>query len=283
MKEFRITKSVTMRDDAVNRYFSEVSKYPLLTLDEEVALGQRIRLGDEQAVKRLVEGNLRFVVSVAKKYQGLGVPLSDLISEGNIGLIKAARRFDATKGFKFITFAVSYVSQAMLQAINEQGSSVRLPANKVLEMNKVKRVKEILEQKNECTPSDAEIAEMAEMDPEKVSQLYNLRNIDISLDAPINDDDEVTVGDRIPSYDIFMTDEASDKRQFDHILKVLLDDEHRLVLEMLFGINRERSYTIDEVCLELQTSRDKVRMIKNKAMKKLSARQDLFRELMHSA
>lgn len=272
-----------MRDDAVNRYFSEVSKYPLLTLDEEISLGQRIRLGDEQAVKRLVEGNLRFVVSVAKKYQGLGVPLSDLISEGNIGLIKAAKRFDTTKGFKFITFAVSYVSQAMLQAINEQGASVRLPANKVLEMNKVKRVKEILEQKNDHTPSDAEIAEMAEMDPEKVSQLYNLRNIDVSLDAPINDDDDVTVGDRIPSYDIFMTDEASDKRRFDHILKVLLDDEHRLVLEMLFGINRERSYTIDEVCLELQTSRDKVRMIKNKAMKKLFARRDLFRELMHSA
>lgn len=283
MKEFRITKSVTMRDDAVNRYFSEVSKCPLLTLDEEISLGQRIRLGDEQAVKRLVEGNLRFVVSVAKKYQGLGVPLSDLISEGNIGLIKAAKRFDTTKGFKFITFAVSYVSQAMLQAINEQGASVRLPANKVLEMNKVKRVKEILEQKNDHTPSDAEIAEMAEMDPEKVSQLYNLRNIDVSLDAPINDDDDVTVGDRIPSYDIFMTDEASDKRRFDHILKVLLDDEHRLVLEMLFGINRERSYTIDEVCLELQTSRDKVRMIKNKAMKKLFARRDLFRELMHSA
>lgn len=283
MKEFRITQSVTMRDDAVNRYFSEVSKYPLLTLDEEISLGQRIRLGDEQAVKRLVEGNLRFVVSVAKKYQGLGVPLSDLISEGNIGLIKAAKRFDTTKGFKFITFAVSYVSQAMLQAINEQGASVRLPANKVLEMNKVKRVKEILEQKNEYAPSDAEIAEMAEMDPEKVSQLYNLRNIDVSLDAPINDDDDVTVGDRIPSYDIFMTDEASDKRRFDHILKVLLDDEHRLVLEMLFGINRERSYTIDEVCLELQTSRDKVRMIKNKAMKKLFARRDLFRELMHSA
>lgn len=283
MKEFRITQSVTMRDDAVNRYFSEVSKYPLLTLDEEISLGQRIRLGDEQAVKRLVEGNLRFVVSVAKKYQGLGVPLSDLISEGNIGLIKAAKRFDTTKGFKFITFAVSYVSQAMLQAINEQGASVRLPANKVLEMNKVKRVKEILEQKNDHTPSDAEIAEMAEMDPEKVSQLYNLRNIDVSLDAPINDDDDVTVGDRIPSYDIFMTDEASDKRRFDHILEVLLDDEHRLVLEMLFGINRERSYTIDEVCLELQTSRDKVRMIKNKAMKKLFARRDLFRELMHSA
>lgn len=283
MKEFRITQSVTMRDDAVNRYFSEVSKYPLLTLDEEISLGQRIRLGDEQAVKRLVEGNLRFVVSVAKKYQGLGVPLSDLISEGNIGLIKAAKRFDTTKGFKFITFAVSYVSQAMLQAINEQGASVRLPANKVLEMNKVKRVKEILEQKNDHTPSDAEIAEMAEMDPEKVSQLYNLRNIDVSLDAPINDDDDVTVGDRIPSYDIFMTDEASDKRRFDHILKVLLDDEHRLVLEMLFGINRERSYTIDEVCLELQTSRDKVRMTKNKAMKKLFARRDLFRELMHSA
>lgn len=283
MKEFRITQSVTMRDDAVNRYFSEVSKYPLLTLDEEISLGQRIRLGDEQAVKRLVEGNLRFVVSVAKKYQGLVVPLSDLISEGNIGLIKAAKRFDTTKGFKFITFAVSYVSQAMLQAINEQGASVRLPANKVLEMNKVKRVKEILEQKNDHTPSDAEIAEMAEMDPEKVSQLYNLRNIDVSLDAPINDDDDVTVGDRIPSYDIFMTDEASDKRRFDHILKVLLDDEHRLVLEMLFGINRERSYTIDEVCLELQTSRDKVRMIKNKAMKKLFARRDLFRELMHSA
>lgn len=283
MKEFRITQSVTMRDDAVNRYFSEVSKYPLLTLDEEISLGQRIRLGDEQAVKRLVEGNLRFVVSVAKKYQGLGVPLSDLISEGNIGLIKAAKRFDTTKGFKFITFAVSYVSQAMLQAINEQGASVRLPANKVLEMNKVKRVKDILEQKNDHTPSDAEIAEMAEMDPEKVSQLYNLRNIDVSLDAPINDDDDVTVGDRIPSYDIFMTDEASDKRRFDHILKVLLDDEHRLVLEMLFGINRERSYTIDEVCLELQTSRDKVRMIKNKAMKKLFARRDLFRELMHSA
>lgn len=283
MKEFRITQSVTMRDDAVNRYFSEVSKYPLLTLDEEISLGQRIRLGDEQAVKRLVEGNLRFVVSVAKKYQGLGVPLSDLISEGNIGLIKAAKRFDTTKGFKFITFAVSYVSQAMLQAINEQGASVRLPANKVLEMNKVKRVKDILEQKNDHTPSDAEIAEMAEMDPEKVSQLYNLRNIDVSLDAPINDDDDVTVGDRIPSYDIFMTDEASDKRRFDHILKVLLDDEHRLVLEMLFGINRERSYTIDEVCLELQTSRDRVRMIKNKAMKKLFARRDLFRELMHSA
>ena len=241
MRQLKITKSITNRSsEALDKYLLEIGKEELVSVEEEVELAQRIRQGDQRALEKLTKANLRFVVSVAKQYQNQGLSLQDLINEGNIGLIKAAQKFDETRGFKFISYAVWWIRQSILQALAEQSRIVRLPLNQVGSVNKISKVLAKFEQENERRPSVAELAEELNIEEDKISEVLRVSGRQVSVDAPFQDGEENCLLDVLTNEDAPHTDSPMDKEslcsELDNILSAVLKDREKKVIVMSFGI-----------------------------------------------
>jgi len=273
MRQLKITKQVTNRDSkSLEKYLQEIAKVPLITADEEVELAQRIKKGDEHALEVLVKSNLRFVVSVAKQYQNQGLKLTDLINEGNIGLVKAARRFDETRGFKFISYAVWWIRQSILQAISEQSRIIRLPLNKIGNLSKINKAISRLEQKFEREPNAAEIATEVDASVNSVRKSLSIRSKSLSMDAPFKDGETSNLYDVIGSKDSTNPDKGllqdSLKTQISQVLDTLPPKEAKVV-KMFYGLNRKEPMTLSEIGDHFQISRERVRQVKEKAIRKL--------------
>lgn len=273
MRQLKIQKQITNRENAsLDKYLQEVAKVQLITAEEEVILAQRIREGDDLALEKLTKANLRFVVSVAKQYQNQGLGLGDLISEGNLGLIKAAQRFDEKRGFKFISYAVWWIRQSIMQAIAEHARLVRLPLNRIGNLNKIHRAFRELEQQYEREPTEAEIAEQLEMTTEEVIQTMKLRAKHTSVDTPIGESEEGTLLDvLVNDEDITPDDELMSDSLRTEINRALntLTQREREVVTYFFGLNAEPPLTLEEIGIQLGLTRERVRQIKEKAVRRL--------------
>lgn len=272
MRQVKISKSITNRESAsLDKYLQEIGHEELLTTDQEVELAQRIRKGDKRALERLTKANLRFVVSVAKQYQNQGLSLPDLINEGNVGLIKAAEKFDETRGFKFISYAVWWIRQSILQAIAEQSRLVRLPLNQVGSVNKITRELNKFEQEHERKPSVDEIAERVDLPEDKIADAMKANSRHVSMDAPIADGEDSSMIDFLAG-DSSNTDKElaieSLKAEVSRILKLLTDKEQK-VLRAFFGIDGSPEMTLDEIGEKYNLTRERVRQIKEKALRRL--------------
>ena len=273
MRQLKISKSITNRETAsLDRYLSDIAKEELISADEEVLLAQRIKGGDQAALEKLCKANLRFVVSVAKQYQNQGLTLPDLINEGNVGLIKAARRFDETRGFKFISYAVWWIRQSILQALAEQSRIVRLPLNQVGSLSKMSKATIKLEQRFERPPSVNELALELELPEQKVAETIRMSTRMVSMDAPIDQDEEVRMIDIFVNEDTPGTDEnlirESLAREVQRSLSTLAEKE-RQIINMFYGIGVPHSYTLDEIGSVFDLTRERVRQIKEKAIRRL--------------
>ena len=272
MRQLKITKSITSRDStALEKYLQEISREERVSPEEEAELARRIRAGDRKALEKLTRANLRFVVSVAKQYQNQGLSLSDLINEGNLGLIKAAEKFDETRGFKFISYAVWWIRQSILQAIAEQSRIVRLPLNQVGSVNKINKVLSKFEQENERRPSADEIAEQVGMPEEKVTDVMKVSGRHISVDAPFVEGEDNGLLDVLPNEDSPMADNTlvkeSLRKEVERVL-LTLNERERNVLEAFFGIN-QAEMTLEEIGTKYGLTRERVRQIKEKAIRRL--------------
>ncbi len=273
MRQLKITKQVTNRDTpSLDKYLQEIGKVDLISPEEEVRLARRIKKSDNDALGRLVKANLRFVVSVAKQYQNQGMSLPDLINEGNLGLIKAAQRFDETRGFKFISYAVWWIRQAILQSLAEQARIVRLPVNKIGSINKINRVFARLEQEFEREPSAQEIAEVLEMAPGEVKEVLKSNGRTVSMDAPISNEEDNNMYDVIqsddnPSPDKHLINESL-TYEIERALSTLSLREAK-VIKLYFGISMKHPLTLEEIGEELGLTRERVRQIKEKALKRI--------------
>lgn len=269
----KIAKQFTTRESqSLDKYLQEIGKVNLLTLEDEIQLAIRIRKGDRSAFEQLTKANLRFVVSVAKQYQNQGLSLGDLINEGNLGLIKAAKRFDETRGFKFISYAVWWIRQSILQALAEQSRIVRLPLNRVGALNKIGKAYSNLEQEFEREPNAAELAKALEMDINEVSEALKISGRHVSMDAPFTQGEEnrlldVIENDELPSPDHFLMSESL-KVEINRILSTLTDREAE-VIKLYFGLNKEHSLTLEEIGERFNLTRERVRQIKEKAIRRL--------------
>ena len=273
MKQLKITKSITNSDaGTLEKYLQDIAKESLISPEEEVELAQRIKEGDQRALDRLVRANLRFVVSVAKQYQNQGLSLQDLINEGNLGLIKAAQRFDETRGFKFISYAVWWIRQSILQAVAELARIIRLPLNQVGAVSKLKKTASMLEQEYQRKPSAAELAKEMDLSESKVRTLMGMNMHQISTDAPLDDEDEGSFLDVYVDQDSIATDEAvateSDNDAIKHALSTL-NDKERQVINMYYGIGTSREYSLDEIALAMGISRERTRQIRDRVLKRL--------------
>ena len=273
MRQLKISKSITSRNQGtLDKYLSDIAKEPLISAEEEVALAQRIREGDQVALERLVNANLRFVVSVAKQYQNQGISLQDLINEGNIGLVKAAQRFDETRGFKFISYAVWWIRQSILQAVAEQSRIVRLPLNQVGAINRVKKAINVLEHRLQRKPTIEEIAEETGLTPEKVLTILSNNTQTISTDAPIDEDGETNFLDLFVDQNDTPTDASVERELNEKTVRKSLDvlsDKEQQVLRMYFGIGMPREYTLEEIAFKMDISRERTRQIRDRALKRL--------------
>ena len=272
MRQLKITKSITNRESAaLEKYLQEISKETMISAEEEVELAQRIKKGDTKALERLTKANLRFVVSVAKQYQNQGLSLPDLINEGNLGLLKAAERFDETRGFKFISYAVWWIRQSILQAISEQSRIVRLPLNQVGSVNKINREINRFEQLNERRPSVDEIAEKVDLPQEKIDEAMAINGHQISVDAPFVEGEDNSLLDVMANSDAPLADnqlvEESLKSEIQNALSAL-NERERNVLEASYGINQPE-LTLEEIGTKFGLTRERVRQIKEKAIRKL--------------
>ena len=285
MRQLKITNSITSRgSQSLEDYLNDISKQPLLTAEEEVKLAQRIRNDDREALERLVCANLRFVVSVAKQYQNQGLTLPDLINEGNIGLIKAAEKFDETRGFKFISYAVWWIRQSILQALAEQSRMVRLPLNQVSAVSRINKLITKFEQEHERKHSADELSELIDETPEKIRDSLRANGRPMSMDAPLGDGDDSTLlevisDDNMPSTDGRMID-TSLATEIDRMLDTL-DEREKTIVEMCFGINN-REMTLEEISEKFGLSRERVRQIREKALLKLrhSNKKSLLQEYL---
>ncbi len=273
MRQLKITKSITNRETAsLDKYLQDIGKEELITADEEVQLAQRVKQGDDIALEKLVKANLRFVVSVAKQYQNQGLSLPDLINEGNLGLIKAAKRFDETRGFKFISYAVWWIRQSILQALAEQSRIIRLPLNQVGSLNKIKKATSKLEQEFERTPSSEEIAEKLEVPDYKINAAKKIATRYISMDAPLTQDEETKFLDVFVSNDSPTTDDGlireSLAREIQRSLSTLSKKE-RDVVNLYYGIGMAHGLTLEEIGAKFDLTRERVRQIKEKAIRRL--------------
>ncbi len=273
MRQLKITKSITNRETAsLDKYLQDIGKEELITADEEVQLAQKVKQGDHLALEKLVKANLRFVVSVAKQYQNQGLSLPDLINEGNLGLIKAAKRFDETRGFKFISYAVWWIRQSILQALAEQSRIIRLPLNQVGSLNKIKKATSRLEQEFERQPSAEEIAEKLEMPNYKIDAAKKITTRYISMDAPLTQDDETKFLDVFISDDTTHTDDTlmreSLAREIQRSLATLTKKE-RDVINLYYGIGMPHGLTLEEIGAKFDLTRERVRQIKEKAIRRL--------------
>ncbi|MDO4160716.1 MAG: RNA polymerase sigma factor RpoD/SigA [Prevotellaceae bacterium] len=272
MRQLKITKSITNREsDSLDKYLQEIGHEELISVEEEVELAQRIRKGDRKALEKLTKANLRFVVSVAKQYQNQGLSLPDLINEGNVGLIKAAEKFDETRGFKFISYAVWWIRQSILQAIAEQSRIVRLPLNQVGSVNKINRVLNKFEQEHERRPSIDEIADKVDIPHEKIEEAMKVNNRHVSVDAPFSDGDENSLLDVLPNADSPMADKTlvleSLREEINRALQTL-NERERNIIEAFFGINQPEM-TLEEIGDKYGLTRERVRQIKEKAIRRL--------------
>ena len=273
MRQLKISKQVTNRDTmSLDKYLHEISKVELLTPDVEVELAKRIKKGDREALETMIKGNLRFVVSVAKQYQNQGLSLSDLINEGNLGLIKAAERFDETRGFKFISYAVWWIRQSILQALAEQARIVRLPLNKIGSINKINKTFSQLEQEYQREPTREELAELLDTRIEIVESSLGVSNVHLSMDAPLTDDESNSLYDILLNNDSPSPDNElitnSLRKEIERSLSTLAEREAD-ILRYYFGLNGKPAYTLEEIGEEFGLTRERVRQIKEKAIKKL--------------
>lgn len=272
MRQLKITKSITNRESAsLEKYLQEIGQEDLLTVEEEVELAQRVKRGDEKALEQLTRANLRFVVSVAKQYQNQGLSLPDLINEGNVGLIKAARKFDETRGFKFISYAVWWIRQSILQAIAEQSRLVRVPLNQVGSMNKINRMLNKFEQENERRPSIDEIADKVDLPEDKISAALKVNTHHVSVDAPLAEGEENSLLDILPSSDTPTADKElvmeSLREEIACALQTL-NDRERKVIKAFFGIGQPEM-TLEEIGDTYGLTRERVRQFKEKAIRRL--------------
>jgi RNA polymerase primary sigma factor len=275
MRQLKITKQVTNRETAsLDKYLQEIGRVELISADEEVELARKIRLGDRAALERLTKANLRFVVSVSKQYQNQGLSLPDLINEGNLGLIKAAERFDETRGFKFISYAVWWIRQSILQALAEQARIVRLPLNKIGTINKINKAFSELEQRFERPPSADELAEFLECTTEEVKQSMANNGRHISMDAPLVDGDEssssmydVLLNDSLPSPEKELFSESL-RKDIERSLSTLTAREGDVV-RLYYGLNGKQPMTLEEIGERFDLTRERVRQIKEKAIRRL--------------
>ena len=272
MRQLKITKSITNRDsESLEKYLSEIAKEEMITVEEEVQLAQRIKKGDQKALERLVKANLRFVVSVAKQYQHQGLSLPDLINEGNVGLIKAAQKFDETKGFKFISYAVWWIRQSILQALAEQSRIVRLPLNQVGSLNKINKAFSKFEQEHERKPSPDELAESLDLPADKVADTLRVSGRHISVDAPFVEGEDNSLLDVLINNDSPNADRAlmmeSLAKEIERALATLTERESDII-RMFFGIGCQEM-TLEEIGERFGLTRERVRQIKEKAIRKL--------------
>jgi RNA polymerase primary sigma factor len=283
MRQLKITKSITNRESAsLDKYLQEIGREDLITVEEEVELAQAIKKGDRQALEKLTRANLRFVVSVAKQYQNQGLSLPDLINEGNLGLIKAAEKFDETRGFKFISYAVWWIRQSILQALAEQSRIVRLPLNQVGSLNKINKAFQKFEQENERRPSAEELAKELDLSVEKVTDSLKVSGRHIYMDAPFVEGEDnslldVLVNDDAPIADRTLINESLQK-EIDRALSTLTERESDII-KMFFGIGGQEM-TLEEIGDKFQLTRERVRQIKEKAIRRL--RQDSRSKLLKS-
>jgi RNA polymerase primary sigma factor len=273
MRQLKITKQVTNRDTpSLDKYLQEIGKVDLIPPEEEVALARMIKSGDTDALRKLVKANLRFVVSVAKQYQNQGMSLPDLINEGNLGLMKAAQRFDETRGFKFISYAVWWIRQAILQALAEQARIVRLPVNKIGSINRINKTFARLEQEFEREPSSLEVAEVLDVLPEEVKEALKTNGRTVSMDAPINNEEENSMYDILQSPDAPSPDKnlinESLAYEIERALNTLSPRESK-VLKLYFGLGMKHPYTLEEIGEKLCLTRERVRQIKEKAIRRI--------------
>ena len=274
MRQLKITKSITNRESqSLEKYLQEIGKVDLLTPEEEDDLAKRIKQGDQEALENLTKANLRFVVSVAKQYQNQGLSLSDLINEGNLGLIKAAKRFDETRGFKFISYAVWWIRQSILQALAEQSRIVRLPLNKVGSLNKINRAFSQLEQEFEREPSSDELAEILEIGAEEVEKTLGVAARHVSMDAPFVDGEDNSLLDVLENDNIHSTDK---KLEYNESLRTeitrslsTLTERQCDVVKLYFGIGEEHPMSLEDIGDRFGLTRERVRQIKDKAINKL--------------
>lgn len=269
----KITKQFTNRESlSLDKYLQEIGKVDLLTPEDEIELAIRIKKGDEKALEKLVKANLRFVVSVAKQYQNQGLSLGDLINEGNLGLIKAAKRFDETRGFKFISYAVWWIRQSILQALAEQSRIVRLPLNRVGALNKIGKAYSNLEQEFEREPSAQELAQELDMDISEITDALRVSGRHVSMDAPFAQGEDnrlldVLSNEEVPSPDHSLMNESL-KKEIERALSTLTDREAE-VIKLYFGLNGEHSLTLEEIGEKFNLTRERVRQIKEKAIRRL--------------
>lgn len=284
MRQLKITKSITNRESqSLEKYLQEIGKVELITPEEEVKLATLIKQGDQKALDRLTKANLRFVVSVAKQYQNQGLSLPDLINEGNLGLIKAAQRFDETRGFKFISYAVWWIRQSILQALAEQSRIVRLPLNKVGLTNRIQKAYSALEQQFEREPSAEELAEVLEMDLEEVSATLGINARHVSVDTPLSEGEDNTLLDVLENPNAEKTDAELDhkeslKTEIDRSLKTLTERQKEVIC-YFFGIGVDHPMSLEDIGEKFNLTRERVRQIKDKAITKLktSTRTKLLR------
>ncbi len=286
MRQLKITKSITNRESAsLDKYLQEIGREELITAEEEVVLAKKIKDGDQSALEKLTRANLRFVVSVAKQYQNQGLSLPDLINEGNLGLIKAARRFDETRGFKFISYAVWWIRQSILQALGEQSRIVRLPLNQVGSLNKINKAYSKLEQQFEREPSAEELADMLDLPIDKVSDTMKVSGRHVSMDAPFANGEESSLLDVLvnldsPKADTGLMNESLSK-EIDRALSTLTERE-RDVVKLFFGIGLNHGLTLEEIGDKFDLTRERVRQIKEKAIRRLrhSSRSKLLQQYL---
>jgi RNA polymerase primary sigma factor len=273
MRQLKITKSITNRESqSLDKYLQEIGREELITAEQEVELAQRIKQGDQVALEKLTKANLRFVVSVAKQYQNQGLTLPDLINEGNLGLIKAAQRFDETRGFKFISYAVWWIRQSILQALAEQSRIVRLPLNQVGSLNKINKAFSKLEQEFERPPSSDELATALDLPEDKVKDTLKVSGRHVSVDAPFVDGEDnslldVMVNNDSPKADIELMKESL-QREIERSLSTLSDREKDVVM-LFFGIGMQHGLTLEEIGSKFDLTRERVRQIKEKAIRRL--------------
>ena len=275
MRQLKITKSITNRESqSLDKYLQDIGREDLITAEQEVELARKIKAGDQLALEKLTRANLRFVVSVAKQYQNQGLTLPDLINEGNLGLIKAAQRFDETRGFKFISYAVWWIRQSILQALAEQARIVRLPLNKIGSISKINRAFSELEQKFERPPSTSELAEFLDCSLQEVKQALSSNGRHLSMDAPLVSNDEssssmyeILEGDDLPSPEIKLINESL-RKDIERSLNILSQRESD-VLKLFYGLGGSKSHSLDEIGIQFELTRERVRQIREKAIRRL--------------
>ncbi len=275
MRQLKITQQITHREDkSVNLYFQEVNKYPMVSVEEEVELSVRIHKGDEQALQKLVEANLRFVISVAKQYQNQGLSFADLINEGNVGLVKAAGRFDETRGFKFISYAVWWIRQSIMQAISEQTRIVRLPLNRLASINKITKAIPYLEQQFEREPTNGELADYLELNESVVEENNSIKHRQVSFDKPLAHDGESDFS----LYDIIETDgfPSPDSELVNDSLKIdliralkKLDKRETKIIAMSYGLNNNEVHSLHEIADVFGMTSERIRQIRNNGLMKI--------------